>query len=75
MRLFSAAEKVQNIVSVNGVGDTFFGVLISGLAQGGKVENLIDVAQAGSCLTLKSHESVSPDLYRLEKVLAQAAAQ
>ncbi|KAM0342779.1 hypothetical protein ACHAPU_009271 [Fusarium lateritium] len=75
MRLFSAAEKVQNIVSVNGVGDTFFGVLISGLAQGGKVENLIDVAQAGSCLTLKSHESVSPDLHRLESVLAQAAAQ
>ncbi|KAJ4271845.1 hypothetical protein NW762_000553 [Fusarium torreyae] len=75
MRLFSAAEKVQNIVSVNGVGDTFFGVLISGLAQGGKVENLIDVAQAGSCLTLKSQESVSPDLHRLETVLAQAAAQ
>ncbi|KAF4988068.1 hypothetical protein FGRMN_9988 [Fusarium graminum] len=75
MRLFSAAEKVQNIVSVNGVGDTFFGVLISGLAQGGKVENLIDVAQAGSCLTLKSHESVSPDLHRLENLLAQAAAQ
>ncbi|KAM0244632.1 hypothetical protein ACHAP5_006096 [Fusarium lateritium] len=75
MRLFSAAEKAQNIVSVNGVGDTFFGVLISGLAQGGKVENLIDVAQAGSCLTLKSHESVSPDLYRLEKLLAQAASQ
>ncbi|KAI1018881.1 hypothetical protein LB505_002809 [Fusarium chuoi] len=75
MRLFSAAEKVQNIVSVNGVGDTFFGVLISGLAQGGKVENLIDVAQAGSCLTLKSPESVSPDLHRLESVLAQAAAE
>ncbi|SCO28834.1 related to carbohydrate kinase, contains PfkB domain [Fusarium fujikuroi] len=75
MRLFSVAEKVQNIVSVNGVGDTFFGVLISGLAQGGKVENLIDVAQAGSCLTLKSPESVSPDLYRLESVLAQAAAE
>ncbi|KAJ4137696.1 hypothetical protein NW768_003284 [Fusarium equiseti] len=74
MRLFSAAERVDNIVSVNGVGDTFFGVLISGLAQGGKVENLIDVAQAGSCLTLKSHESVSPDLHRLETVLAQAAA-
>ncbi|KAI7767781.1 hypothetical protein ACKAV7_001057 [Fusarium commune] len=75
MRLFSAAERVQNIVSVNGVGDTFFGVLISGLAQGGKVENLIDVAQAGSCLTLKSPESVSPDLHRLESVLAQAAAE
>jgi pseudouridine-5'-phosphate glycosidase/pseudouridine kinase len=74
MRQFSAAERVKKIVSVNGVGDTFFGVLISGLAQGGKVENLIDVAQAGSVLTLKSPESVSPDLHRLEKVLAQAAA-
>ncbi|KAJ4173994.1 hypothetical protein NW754_012983 [Fusarium falciforme] len=74
MRMFSAAERVKKIVSVNGVGDTFFGVLISGLAQGGKVENLIDVAQAGSVLTLKSPESVSPDLHRLEKVLAQAAA-
>ncbi|KAF4975902.1 hypothetical protein FZEAL_7375 [Fusarium zealandicum] len=75
MRKFSAAEKVKKIVSVNGVGDTFFGVLISGLAQGGKVENLIDVAQAGSVLTLKSQESVSPDLHRLENVLAQAAAE
>lgn len=74
MRQFSAAEKVKNIVSVNGVGDTFFGVLISGLAQGGKVENLIDVAQAGSVLTLKSHESVSPDLHRLEKLLSETAA-
>ncbi|EEU47890.1 uncharacterized protein NECHADRAFT_32036 [Fusarium vanettenii 77-13-4] len=60
MRQFSAAERVKKIVSVNGVGDTFFGVLISGLAQGGKVENLIDVAQAGSVLTLKSTESVRP---------------
>ncbi|KAF5010100.1 hypothetical protein FDECE_3716 [Fusarium decemcellulare] len=75
MRQFSAAERVKKIVSVNGVGDTFFGVLISGLAQGGKVENLIDVAQAGSVLTLKSQESVSPDLHRLESVLAQAAAE
>ncbi|KAF7550719.1 hypothetical protein G7046_g7927 [Stylonectria norvegica] len=74
MRLFPAAEKVENIVSVNGVGDTFLGVLVSGLAQGGSVENLIDVAQRGAVLSLKSHESVSPDLYRLEKDLSLAAA-
>ncbi|KAF7539482.1 hypothetical protein G7Z17_g12403 [Cylindrodendrum hubeiense] len=74
MRLFPSAEKVENVVSVNGVGDTFFGVLISGLAQGGKVENLIDVAQKGAVLTLKSYQAVSPDLNRLEKELAAAAA-
>ncbi|KAL6403387.1 hypothetical protein AUP68_12730 [Ilyonectria robusta] len=74
MRLFPSAEKVDNVVSVNGVGDTFFGVLISGLAQGGKVENLIDVAQKGAVLTLKSHQAVSPDLNRLEKELGAAAA-
>ncbi|KAK7418965.1 hypothetical protein QQZ08_011044 [Neonectria magnoliae] len=74
MRLFPSAEKVEHVVSVNGVGDTFFGVLISGLAQGGKVENLIDVAQKGAVLTLKSREAVSPDLNRLEKDLGIAAA-
>ncbi|KAI5466127.1 Indigoidine synthase A like protein-domain-containing protein [Mariannaea sp. PMI_226] len=72
MRLFPPAEKVENIVSVNGVGDTFFGVLISGLAQGGKIENLIDVAQKASVLTLKSHQAVSPDLNRLEEELIAA---
>lgn len=75
MRLFPPAEKVERIVSVNGVGDTFFGVLISGLAQGGKVENLIEVAQKAAVLTLKSHESVSLDLNRLERELSYAAAQ
>ncbi|KPM34969.1 Pseudouridine-metabolizing bifunctional protein [Neonectria ditissima] len=74
MRLFPPAERVEHVVSVNGVGDTFFGVLISGLAQGGKVENLIDVAQKGAVLTLKSREAVSPDLNRLEKDLSIAAA-
>lgn len=73
MRLFPASEKVERIVSVNGVGDTFFGVLISGLAQGGKVENLIDVAQKAAVLTLKSREAVSGDLNRLEKELSAAA--
>ena len=74
MRLFPSAEMVENIASVNGVGDTFLGVLISGLAQGGRVENLIDIAQKGAVLTLKSRQAVSPDLYRLEKELAYAAS-
>jgi pseudouridine-5'-phosphate glycosidase/pseudouridine kinase len=72
MRLFPAAEQVEDVVSVNGVGDTFLGVLVAGLAKGGKVENLIDVAQKAAVMTLKSHESVSPDLGWLEGHLAQA---
>jgi pseudouridine-5'-phosphate glycosidase/pseudouridine kinase len=74
MRLFPAAEKVEDIVSVNGVGDTFLGVLVSGLAQGGRVENLIDVAQKGAVLTLKSTQSVSPKLGLLEDKLARATS-
>lgn len=69
MRLFQPAEKVEKIVSVNGVGDTFLGVLVSGLAQGGSVEKLIDVAQKGAVLTLKSTQSVSPELRKLENKL------
>lgn len=73
MRLYPSAETVENVVSVNGVGDTFLGVLIAGLAQGGRVENLIDVAQKGAVLTLRSRESVSEDLGALEKDLLAAA--
>ncbi|KAL0939027.1 IdgA domain-containing protein [Colletotrichum truncatum] len=74
MRLFPPAEKVaiEDIVSVNGVGDTFLGVMIAGLAKGGKVQNLINVAQKAAVLTLKSHESVSPDLGRLDELLKTA---
>ncbi|TWU74462.1 hypothetical protein ED733_004783 [Metarhizium rileyi] len=72
MRLFPPAEKVEHIVSVNGVGDTFLGVMVSGLAQGGSVEKLIDVAQQGAVLTLKSRQSVSPSLRTLENGLAKA---
>lgn len=45
MRMFPAVEQVTDVVSVNGIGDTFMGTLIAGLAQGGKIENLINVAR------------------------------
>ncbi|PHH91201.1 hypothetical protein CDD83_1307 [Cordyceps sp. RAO-2017] len=67
MRLFPAAEQVQQIVSVNGAGDTFLGVMISGLAQGGRVEDLVDVAQRGAVLSLKCPEAVSAGLGQLEE--------
>lgn len=70
MRLFPAAEKVEDVVSVNGVGDTFLGVLIAGLARGMKLdERLIDIAQRGAVMTLRSKEAVSPDLNKLSREL------
>lgn len=63
MRLFPAVEVVEDVVSVNGVGDTFLGVLVAGLAKGLKVdERLIETAQMGAVMTLRSKESVSPKL-------------
>ena len=71
MRMFPSAEKVDEIASVNGVGDTFLGVLISGLAQGGRVEKLIDVAQKGAVMSLKCAESVSAELPKLESHISE----
>ncbi|KAL1310893.1 hypothetical protein AAFC00_001124 [Neodothiora populina] len=69
MRLFSAAEKVaeEHVVSVNGVGDTFLGALVAGLARGlsGRPEDLVDLAQKAAVLTLKSKEAVSPRIAEL----------
>ncbi|KAI1434576.1 Indigoidine synthase A like protein-domain-containing protein [Xylaria sp. CBS 124048] len=61
MRLFPAVEEVADVVSVNGIGDTFLGTLVAGLAQGGKIENLIDVAQTAAVLTLRSPHETSSD--------------
>ena len=63
MRLFPAVEQVppEDVVSVNGVGDTFLGVLIAGLAKDVPLdEGLINIAQRGAVMTLKSKEAVAP---------------
>ncbi|KAM0463867.1 hypothetical protein ACHAO4_000591 [Trichoderma viride] len=73
MRLFPPVEKVENVVSVNGVGDTFLGVMISGLAQGGRVDKLVDVAQRGAVYSLKCAESVSKEVSKLEGELEKVA--
>jgi pseudouridine-5'-phosphate glycosidase/pseudouridine kinase len=66
MRLFPPVEIVDDVVSVNGVGDTFLGVLVAGLAKGLELnEGLINVAQRGAVMTLRSKESVSPQLEEL----------
>lgn len=73
MRLFSSVEHVSDcqIQSVNGVGDTFLGVLIAGLLTRGptEIESLIDIAQRGSVMTLKSLEAVSPEISKLRLLL------
>ncbi len=73
MRHFPAVEGVDDVVSVNGAGDTFLGALVAGLAQGGRVENLINVAQKAAVLTLRSPQAVSEDLGLLSEELTLAA--
>ncbi|KAL9065602.1 MAG: hypothetical protein Q9157_007420 [Trypethelium eluteriae] len=71
MRLFPATKvPLDQIKSVNGVGDTFLGTLVAGLAmKDTKLQQLIDVAQKASRLTLQSEESVSERLVELKDSL------
>jgi pseudouridylate synthase / pseudouridine kinase len=73
MRHFPAVSRVpiDDIVSVNGVGDTFLGVLVAGLAQGLEIldERLIELAQRAAILTLKCSEAVAPEVADLRKEL------
>jgi pseudouridine-5'-phosphate glycosidase/pseudouridine kinase len=75
MRLFPAVERVKDVVSVNGVGDTVMGVLVAGLAMGGKVERLIDVAQKAAVLTLRCKEAVSEEVGSLKGDLRRAVEE
>lgn len=75
MRLFPAVERVEDVVSVNGIGDTFMGVLVAGLAMGGRVDRLVDVAQQAAVLTLKSREGVSEEVRGLKGELRRIAQE
>jgi pseudouridine-5'-phosphate glycosidase/pseudouridine kinase len=68
MRHFKPAVVLggDEIVSVNGVGDTFLGALIAhSVRRGGSIEEAIMFAQKAAALTLQSKESVSGDLISL----------
>ena len=73
MRLFPAVECVppNDIISVNGVGDTFLGVLMAGLSRSNPrpIEELIDVAQQGAIMTLRHNEAVNPAVASLKSRL------
>lgn len=73
MRLFPPVEYVSDdqIQSANGVGDTFLGALIAGLLTTSQIESVIDIAQKGSVMTLKSTESVSPEISNLRSLLGE----
>lgn len=64
VRLFPPEKilEAHEVVSVNGIGDTFCGALAVGIAQGNKVQDVIGLAQRAAGLSLKSRESVSPEL-------------
>lgn len=71
MRYFPVPEIIpeSEISSVNGVGDTFLGALLSRIiSTQGSPEEAIDFAQQAAAMTLRSTESVSPELrhFRIE---------
>ena len=73
IRMFPPAELVpaNEIVSVNGMGDTFIGILMAGLAKEKPkvLDELVMIAQKGSCMTLRSKASVSPEISSLQSLL------
>ena len=73
MRLFPAVKRVPDdeIISVNGVGDTFLGVIIAGLVKENPkdITHLIDIAQKASVMTLKSREPISPQIATLKSAI------
>jgi pseudouridylate synthase / pseudouridine kinase len=67
MRLFPPAElvKQEDVVSVNGVGDTLLGVLVAAMSAKGaeaRVEDVLVVAQEAAVMSLKSDRSVSEEV-------------
>ncbi|KAF1963533.1 hypothetical protein CC80DRAFT_433185 [Byssothecium circinans] len=66
VRLFKPDQvlKDEEVVSVNGIGDTFVGALAAGLVSRkvSSVRDVVGFAQKASALSLRSRESVSPEL-------------
>lgn len=71
VRLFPPEQVLQpsEIVSVNGIGDTFLGALASEIAKGRRIEDIIPFAQRAAVLSLRSKESVSPELKGLRDLI------
>ncbi|PYI01075.1 IdgA domain protein [Aspergillus sclerotiicarbonarius CBS 121057] len=70
LRLFPPAAVLEEaeIVSVNGAGDTLLGAVVTGLARGRAVEEVIPGAQEASLLTLQQAGGVSEAIGRLSGI-------
>lgn len=68
VRLFPVEKMLRDeeVVSVNGIGDTFVGALAAGLVQGRRIQNVVSFAQKAATLSLRSKDSVSPELRSLK---------
>lgn len=78
MRLFPPAATLtpEEVVSVNGAGDTLLGVMVAGLAKSAspaRVEDLLPLAQEASRRTLMSAGGVSKDIAGLKAKLGSIA--
>ena len=68
MRLIppSAEVPANEVVSVNGIGDTLLGVTVAGLANGRTLEEVLPIAQDAAALTLRSAKAVSPRVREIQ---------
>jgi len=73
MRLFPPSREIlqDEVISVNGVGDTLLGVILAGLVKGKSLEQVIPIAQDAAVLTLKSAEAVSSEVQSLRPRLTR----
>ena len=71
MRLFPPAAHVDEneIIGVNGIGDTMLGTVMAGLVKGRELHEIIPIAQEAAVLSLKSKEAVSPKVQSLRTKL------
>lgn len=71
MCLFPPAARVpeEDVVSVNGIGDTMLGTIMAGLVKGYDLDRAIPIAQEASVLSLKSKEAVSPEVRQMARRL------
>ncbi|EDU44717.1 IdgA domain protein [Pyrenophora tritici-repentis] len=72
VRLFPVEKVLQpeEVISVNGIGDTFCGALAHTLSQGRRIQDVVAFAQRAASLSLRSREAVSPGLKGLRTVVA-----
>ncbi|KAF2007675.1 IdgA domain-containing protein [Amniculicola lignicola CBS 123094] len=77
VRVFPVEEVVrpEEVVSVNGIGDTFLGAVVSGLVGGGAVQDVLGLAQRAAGLTLRCGESVSREVRGLRGELERGGME